>query len=50
MDTEVREKHRKEKEKQKSYADEKRKAKVKNVEPGDQMMVHQRKSTIKKPW
>ena len=50
LDTEVREKHGKEKQKQKAYADEKRKAKVKNMEPGDQVMVQQKKSTIKTPW
>ena len=50
MDSEVREKHQREKEKQKTYADEKRKAKVKNVKPGDQVMVQQKKSTIKTPW
>ena len=46
-DREVREKHKMEKENQKAYADEKRKAKRKKVKPGDQVMVHQRKSTIK---
>ena len=50
LDTEVREKHQREKEKQKSYADEKRKAKIKNVKSGDQVMVQQKKSTIKTPW
>ena len=39
-----------EKENRKAYADEKRKAKRKKVKPGDQVMVHQRKSTIKTPW
>ena len=39
-----------EKENQKAYADEKRKAKRKKVKPGDQVMVHQGKSTIKTPW
>ena len=46
MDREVRERHQREKDKQKAYADEKRKAKVKDVKPGDQVMVQQKKSTI----
>ena len=50
MDKEVREKHRKEKEKQKAYADEKRRAQIKAVKPGDQVMVQQRKTTTKTPW
>ena len=49
MDREVRERHQKEKVKQKTYADEKRKARTKDVKPGDQIMIQQRKSTIKKP-
>ena len=32
------------------YADKKRKAKIKEVKPGDQVMVQQRKSTVKTPW
>ena len=50
MDREVRERHEKEKVKQKSYADEKRKARPKEVKLGDQIMIQQRKSTIKTPW
>ena len=50
MDIEVREKHQREKEKQKLYADERRKAKIKNVKLGDQVMVQPKKSTIKIPW
>ena len=40
MDRGVREKHQREKEKQKAYADEKRIAMMKDVKPGDQVMVH----------
>ena len=50
LDKEVREKHERERQKQKLYADEKRKAKLKEVKPGDQVMVQQRKSTVKTPW
>ena len=50
LDKEVREKHEKERQKQKAYADVKRKAKIKEVKPGDQVMVQQRKSTVKTPW
>ena len=50
MDLEVREKHQKERQKQKSYACEKRKAKIKNVKTRDHIMVQQKKSTIKTPW
>ena len=39
-----------EKEKQKAYAAELRKAKRKKVKPGDPVMVHQKKSTSKTPW
>ena len=50
LDREVREKHQKEKLKQKTYADKKRKAHIKVVRPGDQVMVQQKKSTVKTPW
>ena len=50
MDREGREKHRKKKEKQKTYADEKRKAKTKVVKTGDQIMIQQKKSTTRTPW
>ena len=50
LDKEVREKHERERQKQKSYADEKRKAKIKEIKPGDQVMVQQRKTTVKTPW
>ena len=50
MDREVRERHKEEKEKQKTYADQKRRARTKTVEPGDQIMIQQRKSTIRTPW
>ena len=45
-DRDVRKKHKMEKEKQKAYADEKRKAKRKVVRQGDQVMVQHKKSTI----
>ena len=38
-----------EKLKQKTYADEKRKAQIKVVRPGDRVMVQQKKSTVKTP-
>ena len=50
LDKEVREKHDKEKEKQKSYADTRRKATEKEVKPGDKVLVQQKKSTLKTPW
>ena len=50
LDKEVREKHQKEKVKQKSYADQKRKPKTKEVRTGDQIMIQQKKSTTKTPW
>ena len=50
MDKEVRENRERERLKQKSYANEKRKARIKEVKPGDQMMVQQRKSTVRTPW
>ena len=39
-----------EKEKQKTYADEKRKARIKAVSPGDKVMIQQKKTTTKTPW
>ena len=45
MDREVRKRHQSEKEKHKTYADEKRKARTKAVRPGDKIMIQQRKST-----
>ena len=50
LDKEVREKHDKGKEKQKSYADTRRKATEKEVKPGDKVLVQQKKSTLKTPW
>ena len=49
MDREVRERHQREKEKQKAYADDRRKAEIKIVKPGNQVMIQQKKSTIKTP-
>ena len=49
LDREVREKHQKEKLKQDTYADKKRKAQIKVVRPGDRVMVQQKKSTVKTP-
>ena len=43
MDREVRERHQKEKVTQKTYVDEKRKARTKTVKPGDQIMIQQKK-------
>ena len=50
MDKEVRERHQKVKEKQKSYVYEKRKARTKEVKLGDQIMIQQKRSTSKTPW
>ena len=49
MDKEVRERHQKEKMKQKTYTVEKRKAKTKVVKPRDKIMIQQKKSTTKTP-
>ena len=40
MDRGAREKHQREKDKQKAHADKKRIAKMKDMKPGDQVMVH----------
>ena len=50
MDSEVRKKL--EKQKQKTYADDKRKARIKVVGPGDKVkvMIQQRKTTTQTPW
>ena len=50
LDREVRSKHDDEKEKQKKYVDERRKAKEKKIEKGDQILIQQKKTTIKTPW
>ena len=50
LDKEVRSKHDNEKEKQKKYVDEKRKAKEKKIEKGDQILIQQKKTSIKTPW
>ena len=50
LDKEVREKHDEEKMKQKKYADQKRKAKEKEVQVGDKIMIKQKKSSVKTPW
>ena len=47
---EARKTHEEERRKQKTYADAKRGAKEKKVEIGDQMMLPQRKTTIKPLW
>ena len=49
MGREVWERHQRGKEKQKAYADDRRKAKIEIVKPSDQVMIQQKKSTIKTP-
>ena len=50
LDREVRQKHDMEKEKQKKYADVRRKAKEKVVKSGDKVLVQQKKSSVRTPW
>ena len=50
LDKEVRSKHDEEKQKQKKYVDEKRRAKEKKIQAGDQILLQQKKSTVKTPW
>ena len=50
LDREVRRKHDAEKEKQKNYADKRRRAKVKDIKEGDKVHIQQKKSTVKPPW
>ena len=50
LDREVRSKHDEVKEKQKSYADEKRRAKVKDIKAGDQILLQQKKTSVRPPW
>ena len=50
LDREVRETHEKKRRKQKEYVDVKRRAKEKKIEPGDRILVQQKKTTTKTPW
>ena len=50
LDQVVRETHDKQKEKQKEYADNRRRVKAKSVKPGDKILVKREKTTIKSPW
>ena len=50
IDKEIREKHDREKEKQKSYADKKRRSEEKEVREGDKVLIKRKKTTIKSPW
>ena len=50
LDKEVRSKHNAEKEKQKNYSDDKRKAKEKRIVPGDKILVQQKKTSTRTPW
>ena len=50
LDRAVRVKHNTAKERQKSYADEKRRAKVKDIKAGDQTFLQQKKSSVRPPW
>ena len=50
LDREVRSKHDAEKQKQKNYTDKKRRAKEKIISPGDEILIQQKKTTIKPPW
>ena len=46
----VREKHDSQKKKQKEYADNRRRVKVKSVKPGDEILVKRDKTTVNSPW
>ena len=50
LDQKMRVKANQEKEKQKKYADKKRKVRPKEVKKGDQVLLKRDKSTIKSPW
>ena len=50
LDKVVRSKHDAEKERQKTYTDNKRRAKEKKIAPGDKILIQQKKTTIKPPW
>ena len=50
VDQAVRVKHDAEKERQKRYADKKRRAKEKQIQMGDEILIQQKKSTLKTPW
>jgi hypothetical protein len=50
LDAEVRRKHGEEKAKQKAYTDSRRRAKEKEIGPGDQVLIQRRKTTLKSPW
>ena len=50
LDAEVRQKHDENKNSQKEYADNKRKGKVKDIAVGDEVLVQQKKTSLKTPW
>ena len=50
LDREVRSKHDAEKQKQKTYTDKRRRANEKKIVPGDEILIQQKKTTIKPPW
>ena len=47
---EARKNHEERRHKQKQYADKKRKAQDKDINPGDKVMIQQRKTNTKPPW
>ena len=49
-DKEIREKHMKEKEKQKMYYDKRNKTKEKKIKVGDEIMLQQQKTTLRSPF
>lgn len=50
LDKVVRQRHDEEKMKQKKYVDQKRRVKEKEVQLGDNIMIKQKKSSVKTPW
>ena len=50
VDKDLRERHKKEKEKQKTYYDRRNKTKEKTLEVGDEIMLQQQKTTTRSPF
>ena len=50
VDEKTRERHDREKLKQKEQADRRRNAKEKNIKPGDEIMIQRKKTSLKTPW
>ena len=50
VDEKTRERHDREKLKQKEQADKRRHAKEKHINPGDEIMIQRKKTSLKTPW